>query len=61
MKGTGYITTEYTVWCGYEPCAEWNQDAMARSKTDAIRKWKLAGWKKIKGCWYCPKCVEKLK
>lgn len=56
MPGSGNITREATVWCGY--CEEWHQD------TGYKMHWfqkviKSLGWKKIEGRWVCPKCRVK--
>lgn len=52
--GKGNISTEYTVWC--DRCVEWEQQAMARNKADAIRLFKAGGWVVRKGRWVCPEC-----
>lgn len=50
----GYISTEFTVWCG--KCGHWNQ--ISGRKTVAIKEWKRMGWKRFKAPigWVCPTC-----
>lgn len=53
MDFEGYISKQYTVWCGV--CGNWDQISVNLKKR-AIKKWKHAGWKKTKNGWVCPKC-----
>jgi len=55
---SGCITTEYTAWCGR--CSHWEQESEAR-KRDMEKVIRARGWKKVKGLWVCPKCLEKSK
>ena len=57
--GTGRITTEYTVWCSQ--CVEWLQEAGYRRKASVTKYFQSLGWKKIKGKFVCPNCVNKSK
>lgn len=58
QPGKGYITREYTVWCGR--CEEWYQDT-ARSIKEVQPKFIQMGWSKTrKHGWLCPECSEKL-
>ena len=52
----GYISNEYTVWCGV--CQNWEREAI--SKRLAIKRWHAAGWRKTrKTGWTCPSCLFK--
>lgn len=56
IRGTGTITSEFTVWCC--KCVAWEQ-VSAYNKTSAIKKFKVVGWKKSKDGWVCPKHATK--
>ena len=54
--GSGDIDKQYTVWCSR--CAEWHQESVEK-KAIFVRLIKNCGWKKIKGLWVCPDCVDR--
>lgn len=58
MKTGGYISTEYTAWCGDDVCCEWTQES-AFSKSDFIKQIRKAGWKRFGKRWLCPDCCNK--
>lgn len=52
----GSITTEHIVWCS--SCVGWDQICeRTMSRTEKVAKG--YGWRKIKGKWICPDCVQK--
>lgn len=55
-QSKGYISREFTVWCG--GCIEWRQEGAARQAL-AAKAFRKSGWKltEQKG-WLCPICVE---
>ena len=50
----GTMTQQWTVWCN--DCQQW--DTVSGSKGECSKNFKEAGWKKIKGVWYCPDCAK---
>ncbi len=56
----GYISREYTAWCGVLDeegihCPNWEQTGTCFNKSQAIRKFKRRGWKNTrKYGWVCP-------
>jgi len=51
----GYISIEYTVWCG--ECGNWDQ--ISGKKKYAKRQWKIDGWKLTRDYgWLCSNCSE---
>ena len=49
------ITTEYTFWCQFEDCCQWEQFAMCSNKKNAKKVAKRQGWRKTKTGWICPR------
>jgi len=56
--GIGYISKEYTFWCGNEECGEWEQFS-GNNKKDTIEFARKHGWRNttLYG-WICPKCSK---
>lgn len=50
----GYVSTEWTFWCGL--CEHWEQEAVSATKRDAISGAKRHGWRLTKAAgWVYPK------
>lgn len=53
----GYISKEYTVWCG--KCCKWEQQSTVR-KVLAEKQFRKNGWRKMQELgWVCPECLTK--
>ncbi len=60
MEECGYISKEFTFWCGMPECVNWEQYGFS-SKGHAIIFAKSIGWRKTKKFgWVCPKCAGNL-
>ena len=56
MPGNGTITTEHTVWCCIcDVWFQWSESYMSWF----IKIIREDGWRKIKGKWVCPDCLNK--
>ena len=49
------MTQQWTVWCS--ACTQWDQ--ASGTKKSAGNIFKMSGWKRYHGVWFCPKCGEK--
>lgn len=60
----GGVSREYMVRCGGElpdgtPCFRWEQEGTARTKAEAERDFRRAGWSQTKAHgWLCPRCTK---
>lgn len=53
----GYISRQYTVWCGV--CGQWDQRDNARDKAHMAKLARRSGWSFSKEHgWRCPNCVQ---